>query len=95
MNTIVIMTTTIVITMEALHNPKGVLQAKAYQHGGSQIKLAEELCDEDVYFHQPLAVCLLNLSDQVSEPLILVLGTGHPDEVKLGEEGDQKDQSLE
>lgn len=60
-----------------------------YQHGGSQVKFAEELCDEDVDFHQSFAICLFNLPDQVSEPLILILCACDPDEVKLGGESNK------
>ena len=54
-----------------------------YQHGGPEVKLVKELSDEDVDFHKILCILLLNLTDDVSQPLKLVLGTCHPDEVNL------------
>ena len=54
-----------------------------YQHGGPEVKLVEELGDEDVDLHKIFRVLLLNLTDDVGQPLKLVLGTSHPDEVNL------------
>lgn len=54
-----------------------------YQHGSSEVKLVKELCDEDVDLDKILCILLLNLTDDVSQPLKLVLGTSHPDEVNL------------
>ena len=54
-----------------------------YQHGGPEVKLVEELCNEDMNLHKILYILLLNLTDDVSQPLKLVLGTSHPDEVNL------------
>ena len=54
-----------------------------YQHGCPEVKLVEELSDEDVNLHKVLCVLLLNLTDDVGKPLKLVLGTCHPDEVNL------------
>ena len=54
-----------------------------YQHGGPEVKLVKELGDEDVDLHQMFRVFLLNLTDDVGQPLKLVLGTCHPDEINL------------
>ena len=58
----------------------------AYQHSGSQVKLVKELGDEDVDFDQALLVSFFHLTDDVSEPLVLLLGTGHPNEEHLDRE---------
>ena len=62
---------------------------ETHQHGGTEVKLVKELCDEDVCLDQVLLVSFLNVSDDLREPLPLLLGTGHPDEEHLlkGERG--------
>ena len=54
-----------------------------HQHSGSEIKLVQQLGDKDVHFHQTFSVSFLNLSDHISEPLILLLCAGDPQEVHL------------
>ena len=54
-----------------------------HQHGGPEVKLVKELGDEDMDLHKVLCVLLLNLTDDVGQPLKLVLSTCYPDEVNL------------
>ena len=61
-----------------------------YQHGGPEVKLVKELCDEDVDLHKIFRVLLLDLTDDISQPLKLVLGTGHPNEVDLDRHNQQQ-----
>ena len=56
---------------------------QTYQHGGSKVKLVEELSDKDVCLHQVVFVSILDIPDDLREPLPLLLGTGHPDEKYL------------
>jgi hypothetical protein len=56
---------------------------QTYQHGGSKVKLVKELSDKDVCLHQVIFVSILNIPDDLREPLPLLLGTGHPDEKHL------------
>lgn len=51
------------------------------------MKLLSQLGDVGVHGHQVLTVILLHLSDDVSHPLKLPLGSRHPDEVDLGTQG--------
>lgn len=53
------------------------------QHGGPEVKLVKELRDEDVDLHEIPCILLLDLTDDVSQPLKLVLGTSYPYEVDL------------
>ena len=55
----------------------------AHQHGCTEVKLVKELSDKDVVLHKSLLVGILNVTDDVSEPLVLLLSTGHPDEEHL------------
>ena len=61
--------------------------ALTHQHGGPEVELLSQLGDVDVYGHEVLAVILLHLPDDVSQPLKLPLGPRHPDEVDLGTQG--------
>ena len=61
----------------------GISSGVTYKHGSSEIKLVKELSDKDVHLHQPILVSFLHLTDDVREPLVLLLGTGHPDEEHL------------
>lgn len=54
-----------------------------YQHGGPEVKFVKELGDEDVDLHKIFRVLLLNLTDDVGQPLKLMLSTSDPDEVNL------------
>ena len=54
-----------------------------YQHGSAKVKLVKELSDEDMVLHQALGVSILNVTDDISEPLPLLLATGNPDEEHL------------
>ena len=60
--------------------------ALTHQHGGPEVELLSQLGDVDVYGHQVLAVILLHLSDDISQPFKLPLGPRHPDEVDLGKQ---------
>lgn len=53
------------------------------QHGGPEVELLSQLSNIDVHRHQVLAVILLHLPDDVSQPLKLPLSPCHPDEVDL------------
>lgn len=53
------------------------------QHGGPEVKFVKELGDEDVDLHKIFCVLLLNLTDDVGQPLKLMLSTSDPDEVNL------------
>lgn len=44
-----------------------------------------KLCDEDVGVEDHLVIFLLSLSDDVGQPLVLLLVTCHPQEVHLPE----------
>lgn len=57
--------------------------ALTYQHGGPEVELLSQLSNIDVHRHQVLAVILLHLPDDVSQPLKLPLSPCHPDEVDL------------
>ncbi len=59
------------------------IYVSAHQHGGTEVKLVKELSDEDVHLYQSLLVSLLDLTDNVSEPFVLLLRTGDPDEEHL------------
>ena len=54
-----------------------------HQHGGSKIELLEELGDEDVDAHKVVLVVVFDIADDVSEPLVMFLSAGYPDEVNL------------
>ena len=54
-----------------------------YQHSGSEVEFVKELSDEDVGLHEVLLVSFLNITDDLREPLPLLLSTGHPDEEHL------------
>ena len=56
---------------------------ETYQHSGSEIELLEELSDEDMDTDEVIGVVVFDITDDVSEPLVVLLGTGHPDEVHL------------
>ena len=56
---------------------------ESYQHSGSEIELLEELCDEDVNADEIICVIVLYISNDVGEPFVMLLGTGHPDEIHL------------
>lgn len=73
-----------------------------YQHGGTQIKSIEELCDEDVRFDDLLLVDLFDVVQDVEQPFELLLTRRHPDEVHLTTlhtkrvlDASQKDEVLE
>ena len=55
----------------------------SHQHSGSEVKLVKELGNEDVSLHKVLLVGILNILDDLSKPLPLLLSTGHPDEEHL------------
>jgi len=54
-----------------------------YKHRGAQVKLVEELRDEDVSLDNFLLVDLLDATQYVEQPLELALTRRHPDEVHL------------
>ena len=54
-----------------------------HQHSCSEVKLVKELSDKDVGLNQVLLVGFLSITDDLSEPFPLLLGTGHPDEEHL------------
>ena len=54
-----------------------------YQHSGPEIKLLLELRDEDMDRHEILLVRILHVPNNVSQPLKLLLVTGHPQEINL------------
>lgn len=56
---------------------------QTYQHGGSEVKLVKELCNKDVCLHQVILVSIFHLANNLSEPLVLFLSTGNPDEEDL------------
>ena len=67
-----------------------VVLFKAHQHGGSEVKFVEELGDEDVVLHQVVGVSLFNVTDDLGKPLILLLGTRHPNEEYLERERERE-----
>ena len=54
-----------------------------HQHSGSKVKLVEELSDKDVCLDQVVLVSILDIPDDLREPLPLLLCTRHPDEEHL------------
>ena len=56
---------------------------QTYQHGGTEVKLVEELSDKDVDLKLVLLVALLSFTNDVGEPLVLLLSTCDPNEEDL------------
>ena len=54
-----------------------------YQHCCPQIKLVEELCDEDVHLQNIGHVLLLHFSENIKKPLKLSVRLSDPEEVDL------------
>lgn len=63
------------------------IRVETYQHGGTEVKLIKELRDKDVHLHQTLLVCLLDFTNDLSKPLVLLLGAGHPYKEHLEKKG--------
>ena len=55
----------------------------SHQHGGSEVKLVEELRDEDVHFEHVGHVLPLDVSQDVDEPLEVAVRRTDPEEVDL------------
>ena len=55
----------------------------SYQHSGSEVEFVKELSDKDVILYQTLLISFLNILDDLSKPLPLLLSTSHPDEKYL------------
>ncbi len=64
---------------------KLILRPNTYKHSGTQVKLVKELGNKDVDFKLIVLVVLLSFTDDLSEPLILLLSTCHPDEEDLSQ----------
>lgn len=56
-----------------------------YQHSSSHIKLLEELCDENVDWHQSFLVHFLYFPYDVEQPFKMALTSRHPYEIQLQE----------
>lgn len=55
----------------------------SYQHRGAQVKLVEELRDEDVNLEDIGDVLALHVAQHVDEPLEVLVGRADPEEVHL------------
>lgn len=51
------------------------------QHGGPEVKLVVELCDEDVHLQDVGNIFLLHISEDIYEPLEVFMGRADPEEV--------------
>ena len=56
---------------------------RSYQHGGPEVVLVEELRDEDVHFEDVGHVLLLDVAQDVHEPLESPLRRRDPQEINL------------
>ena len=59
------------------------LASCTYQHGSPEIKLLEELSNKDMNRYKVFIVLILHLSNDVNNPLKLLLASGHPKEIYL------------
>ena len=59
------------------------LANSTYQHGSPEIKLLEELSNKDMNRYKVFIVLILHLSNDVNNPLKLLLASGHPKEIYL------------
>ena len=62
----------------------------SYQHGGPQIKLVEELSDEDMHLEDVGDVLVLHVFEDVDEPLKVPMRGADPQEVDLEESYTQR-----
>lgn len=66
------------------HRQYGISSAKkTHQHRRSQIKLVEELGDEDVHFQDVGDILPLHITQHINEPFELTVRRANPQEIHL------------